>query len=72
MSPDQHTGGLVDVGSDQYAVLIFTCHFNKMKGSKALFILELFTLIWCKGCSCVLYADLIVPDGLGAVSRPLS
>lgn len=43
-------GGLTDVGSDQYAVLIFTCHFNKMKGSKALFILvELFTLIWCKG-----------------------
>lgn len=38
-APDQHTRGLADVGSDQYAVLIFTCHFNKMKGSKALFIL---------------------------------
>lgn len=73
MAPDQHAGGLTDVGSDQYAVLIFTCHFNKMKGSEALFILvELFTLIWRKGCQCVLYVVLTVPDGLGAVSRPIS
>ena len=63
----------MDVGRDQYAVLTFTCHFNKMKGSEALFILlELFTLIWHKGCQCVLYMVLTVPDGLRAVSRPVS
>ena len=73
MAPDQHARGLTDVGSDQYAVLIFMCHFNKMKGSEALFILlELFTLIWHKGCHCVLYMVLTVPDGLRAVSRPVS
>ena len=33
-------GGGMDIRRHQYAVLTFTCHFNKMKGSEALFIIK--------------------------------